>query len=73
MGLKPITLTSREYDVLIRLTKRNLDIADELGTTIGLVNKQYYKLSGKLDASSRAEMIVKALRLGLVDLWDFII
>lgn len=73
MGLKPITITSREYDVLTRLSKRNLDIADELEISIGAVNKMYYKLSGKFDASSRAEIVLKALKQGLVDINDFII
>jgi len=72
LGLEPIRLTSREYDVLVRLSKQNKDIAKELGTTVGLVNKYYYYLSAKLNATTRTEVVIKALKEGLVDIWDFI-
>jgi DNA-binding NarL/FixJ family response regulator len=73
MGLEPITLTSREYDVLTRLGMKTQDIAEDLEITIGTVNKYYYRLSAKLNANTRAEVIIKALKLGLVEAWEFII
>ena len=73
MGLEPITLTSREYDVLTRLGMTTSAIAEDLEVTVGTVNKYYYRLSAKLNASTRAEIIIKALRLGLVKVWEFIV
>lgn len=73
MGLEPITLTSREYDVLVRLGMTTKDIAKDLGVTVGSINKYYYRLSAKLNASTRTEVIIKALNQRLIEYWEFIV
>lgn len=73
MGLAPIKITSREYDVLTRLGMKTPEIAQDLELSIGTINKHYYKLSAKLNATSRSEILVKALKIGLIDVPELII
>ena len=73
MGLEPIKLTPREYDVLIRLAKPKKKIAEELGVSVGMVAKYYWRLSAKITSETRAELVLKAQIMGLVDLDDFIL
>lgn len=68
-----VKLTSREYDVLTRLHKTNKEIAQELGISEFTVRVIYYNLSGKFNANTRTAIMVKALKLGLVDLDAFIL
>ena len=73
MGLAPLTITPREYDVLVRLGMKSNEIANDLGLSMGTINKHYYKLSAKLNASSRTEILVKALKIGLIHTAELII
>lgn len=66
-----LRITPREYDVLTRLHWRTKDIAVDLGVGECTVIKMYSILSKKLNANSRAEIIVKALRYGIVDIQAF--
>ena len=63
-------LTSRELDVLrlVALGWRNEHIAEELGVTLNTVRAHVVNLRAKLDADSRFEAVMTALRLGILEL-----
>jgi len=64
------SLTPRELEVL-RLLARGLgnqEIAEQLGTSRVTSKKHVHHIIGKLQVSDRTQAILKAFRLGLVDL-----
>lgn len=63
-------LTRRELDVLRRLARgeANRAIAVELGISENTVKNHVRSILEKLQASSRSEAVVSALRLGIVAL-----
>ena len=63
-------LTPREHDVLVLVADglRNREIASRLAISEHTVKFHLAAIFGKLDASSRTEVVRKALRLGLIDL-----
>ncbi|HSC26133.1 MAG TPA: response regulator transcription factor [Vicinamibacterales bacterium] len=63
-------LTPREHDVLVLVADglRNREIARRLGISEHTVKFHLAAVFGKLCASSRTEVVRKALRLGLIDL-----
>ena len=62
-------LTPREQEVLVLLADglRNREIATRLGISEHTVKFHLAAIFGKLGASSRTEVVRKALRLGLID------
>jgi NarL family two-component system response regulator YdfI len=62
-------LTPREHEVLVLLADglRNREIATRLGISEHTVKFHLAAIFGKLAASSRTEVVRKALRLGLID------
>ncbi len=62
-------LTPREHEVLVLLADglRNREIATRLGISEHTVKFHLAAIFGKLSASSRTEVVRKALRLGLID------
>lgn len=62
-------LTSREHEVLALVADglRNREIARRLGISEHTVKFHLAAIFGKLGASSRTEVVRKALRLGLID------
>ncbi|CAN5744971.1 hypothetical protein BH18ACI5_BH18ACI5_15850 [soil metagenome] len=62
-------LTRREHEVLVLLADglRNRDIATRLAISEHTVKFHLAAIFGKLGASSRTEVVRKALRLGLID------
>jgi len=63
------SLTPREHEVLVLLADglRNREIATGLGISEHTVKFHLAAIFGKLGASSRTEVVRKALRLGLID------
>lgn len=63
-------LTPREHEVLALAADglRNREIAKRLGISEHTVKFHLAAIFGKLDASSRTEVVRKALRLGLIDI-----
>jgi DNA-binding CsgD family transcriptional regulator len=63
-------LTPREHEVLVLVADglRNREIAQRLGVSEHTVKFHLAAIFGKLGASSRTEVVRKALRLGLIDL-----
>ena len=63
-------LTRREHEVLVLVADglRNREIAKRLGVSEHTVKFHLAAIFGKLTASSRTEVVRKALRLGLIDL-----
>lgn len=63
-------LTPREHEALVLLADglRNREIATRLGISEHTVKFHLAAIFGKLGASSRTEVVRKALRLGLIDL-----
>ncbi|HEU5347998.1 MAG TPA: response regulator transcription factor [Ktedonobacterales bacterium] len=64
--------TSKEMDVLRALARglKNKDIADELSVSVHTVEYHIHNLFLKLNASSRADALMRAQRLGLLDMTD---
>ena len=64
----PDALTDRELDVLRQVVagKRNKEIAGELGISENTVKFHLRNILDKLHAQSRAEVVARALREGLV-------
>jgi len=62
-------LTPREQEVLVLLADglRNRELATRLGISEHTVKFHLAAIFGKLGASSRTEVVRKALRLGLID------
>jgi DNA-binding CsgD family transcriptional regulator len=62
-------LTAREHEVLVLVADglRNREIAARLGISEHTVKFHLAAIFGKLGASSRTEVVRKALRLGLID------
>ena len=62
-------LTPREHEVLVLVADglRNREIATRLGISEHTVKFHLAAVFGKLGASSRTEVVRKALRLGLID------
>ena len=62
-------LTPREHEVLVLVADglRNREIATRLGISEHTVKFHLAAIFGKLGASSRTEVVRKALRLGLID------
>lgn len=65
----PQSMTSREREVLSRLAngKTNSEIADQLAISVKTVEKHRASLMSKLGVHSIAELLVSALREGLLD------
>jgi DNA-binding CsgD family transcriptional regulator len=63
-------LTPREHEVLVLLADglRNREIAIRLAISEHTVKFHLASIFGKLGASSRTEVVRRALRLGLIDL-----
>lgn len=64
-------LTNREYDVLTRLHKTNQQIAEELLVSVNTITTIVQRIQSKLNAKNRTEMVIKAIRVGLVDINSF--
>jgi len=63
-----LTLTNREYEILLLLEQRLRDkeIADKLSVSTETVKSHLKNIYGKLDAKDRRDVIVKAVKLGLL-------
>lgn len=64
-------LTNREYDVVSRLHKNNNEIADELEVSVNTVTTIIQRTFKKFQAKNRADMIIKAIKMGLLDIKSF--
>ncbi len=66
------TLTPKELDVLRALARglKNKDIADELSVSVHTVEYHVHNLFLKLNATSRADALMRAQRLGWLDMAD---
>jgi DNA-binding NarL/FixJ family response regulator len=71
--MRPLRFSKREYDVLIRLAKTNIDIADELGLKESYIIQIVYKIMNKLQVSTRAAAIIQAMKHEIVSLYNFIV
>lgn len=69
--MERIHLTKREYDVIIRLSKTNAEIASELDISEETIKSYYYHLSRKLNAHTRTEVVLKAIKYGIVSIYNF--
>lgn len=70
MGLK---LTNREYQILLRMGKEYADIAHELGLQINTVVTYTNRIKAKLNTHNKTSTVLKAIQIGLVDPYQFII
>lgn len=64
-------LTNREYDVLTRLHKTNQQVAQELSVSVNTITTIVQRIQSKLNAKNRTEMVIKAIKVGLVDINSF--
>ena len=67
-------LTTREMEILrtAALGKSNKDIAADLGISILTVKVHMSRIFAKLQVASRTEALIAAVRLGLIDVKDFV-
>lgn len=68
MGIK---LTPREFDILATLDKPQPEALKELGISVGNYKRRYYSLSKKFNVHTRVAMVIKALKLGLIELESY--
>lgn len=68
--MKRIRLSERQIDVLRLSCKSDAEIANRLGLTLNWIDKIQKNIRKKLNAHSRAECIVKAAKLRLLDIYD---
>lgn len=68
-----IKLTNREYDILIRLCKTTNEISKDLFISNSTINEAQQHIYKKLNVKSKAEAIIKALKLKLINLNDILI
>ena len=66
-------LTRKEILVLKRLGRTDAEIACEFGTTLNTANNQVRRVLLKLDVENRTQAVIKAIQLGLIDPYQFII
>ena len=66
-------LTKREYDVLMRAAFSDADTANQLGLSPLTVRLYWVKIFDKLEAHSKAQAAIKALRLDLISKYQFVI
>ena len=66
-------LTKREYDILIRAGWSDADTANQLGLSPVTVRNYWVTIFHKLQAHGKAQAALKAMRLGLVNIYHFII
>jgi len=69
--MRQISLTKREYDVLLRLAKSDADIANELNISINSVRQITKHLFFKLNVHSRAGAVIRALQYELINIYNF--
>jgi DNA-binding NarL/FixJ family response regulator len=72
-GAQEVTLpTPKEMDVLRALARglKNKDIADEMSVSVHTVEYHVHNLFLKLNATSRADALMRAQRLGWLDMAD---
>jgi DNA-binding NarL/FixJ family response regulator len=64
-----VPLSVKELEVLALLAKgfSNDEIAAELNITVGTAKSHLHSLLGKMDVTSRAKIVAKAMELGLVN------
>lgn len=68
-----IKLTKREYDVLIRAAFSDADTANQLNLAPTTVRNYWVGLFGKLQAHGKTHCALKAMRMGLISVYSFII
>lgn len=66
-------LTDREKDILCLLSLPDVDIANRLYISTRSVRQSNNTIFKKLKVKSRTEAVIKALRQGIVDIWDMTI
>lgn len=68
-------LSARERDVLAHIAsgKTNQEVADLLGLTVNTVKAHLKSIYRKLDVSDRVQVVLQAIRLGIVDVPDALI
>ena len=66
------SLTPRELEVLglMKLGRTNREIAEDLVISLGTAKNHVEHIMGKLNVSDRTQAVVKALKLGILDLTD---
>ena len=69
-GAETSNLTDREHDTLAELARgsSNEVIAETLGVSLNTVKTHVNRILGKLDATTRTEAVVKALRKGILSI-----
>ena len=66
-----INLTQREFDILATLDKPEPVVLKELGISKGNYKTLYYRLSKKMGEHTRVAVVIKALKLGLINLESY--
>ena len=63
-------LTSRERDILCLLALPDIDIANRLYISLRSVRQSKNLIFKKLKVKTRNEAMIKAIRQGIIDVWD---
>lgn len=63
-------LTDREREILCLLVIPDIDIANRLYLSLRSIRQSKHLIFKKLKVKSRTEAIVKAIRQGIIDVWD---
>lgn len=68
-----VKLSRREYEVLMRAAWSDADTANQLNLAPTTVRNYWVALFRKLQANNKAMAAIKAMRLGLISIYHFII
>ncbi|DAA89114.1 TPA: hypothetical protein CPT87_02690 [Candidatus Gastranaerophilales bacterium HUM_5] len=66
-------LTKREFDILMRACWSDADTANQLNLAPTTVRNYWVALFRKLQVNNKAMAAIKAMRLGLISIYHFII
>lgn len=69
----PIHLTKREITVLIRAGFSDADTANQLNLAPSTVRNHWVSIFNKMGVRGKTQCAIKALRLGLVSIYNFIV
>lgn len=68
MGIK---LTPKEYSILVLIAHDYAEVANQLNRSKVAILQSVERMFNKLHVHSKTELVIKAIRLGLISVYNF--